>query len=155
MRPLWYEFPNKDELFGVDDEFMLGPGLLVKPITHVSNTQYSWTCLVWLLITVSTNQLTQLSATSAVCECSNTCKHTPGVKSMCACVDCDVLTVVCVCLQAGATKVDITLPAGVLWYESTAGQSVKVDKAGQVVSAAVNLESIPAFYRGGAVIPRR
>lgn len=39
MRPLWYEFPAKEELFGVDDEFMLGPGLLVKPITHVSLTR--------------------------------------------------------------------------------------------------------------------
>jgi alpha-glucosidase (family GH31 glycosyl hydrolase) len=36
MRPLWYEFPDKTELFSVDDEFMLGPGMLVKPITHVS-----------------------------------------------------------------------------------------------------------------------
>jgi hypothetical protein len=35
MRPLWYEFPEKEELFGVDDEFMLGPGMLIKPVTHV------------------------------------------------------------------------------------------------------------------------
>lgn len=36
MRPLWYEFPDRPELFGVDHEFMLGDGILVKPITHVS-----------------------------------------------------------------------------------------------------------------------
>lgn len=35
MRPLWYEFPDKEELFDVDDEFMLGPGMLIKPVTHV------------------------------------------------------------------------------------------------------------------------
>jgi hypothetical protein len=35
MRPLWYEFPDKEELFGVDDEFMLGPGMLIKPVTQV------------------------------------------------------------------------------------------------------------------------
>lgn len=40
MRPLWYEFPNNAELFGVDDEFMLGPGILVKPISHVSSLDY-------------------------------------------------------------------------------------------------------------------
>lgn len=35
MRPLWYEFPNNPELFDIDSEFLLGPGILVKPITHV------------------------------------------------------------------------------------------------------------------------
>lgn len=40
MRPLWYEFPNNAELFAVDDEFMLGPGMLVKPISHVSSLDY-------------------------------------------------------------------------------------------------------------------
>jgi alpha 1,3-glucosidase len=35
MRPLWYEFPAKEELFAVDDEFMLGPGMLIKPVTQV------------------------------------------------------------------------------------------------------------------------
>jgi alpha-glucosidase (family GH31 glycosyl hydrolase) len=36
MRPLWFEFPEQPELFGVDDEFLLGPGMLVKPVTQVS-----------------------------------------------------------------------------------------------------------------------
>ena len=32
MRPLWFEFPDAPSLFGVDDEFMLGPALLVAPV---------------------------------------------------------------------------------------------------------------------------
>lgn len=90
MRPLWYEFPNNAELFGVDDEFMLGPGILVKPISH-----------------------------------------------------------------AGASEVDLTLPVGALWYEALAGQSLKVQKPGQLVTTTVSIEAIPVFYKGGAIVPRR
>jgi alpha-glucosidase (family GH31 glycosyl hydrolase) len=58
-------------------------------------------------------------------------------------------------LQAGASEVDITLPSGVLWYEALAGQSLKVDKPRQLVSTTVNIEAIPVFFRGGAIVPRR
>lgn len=33
MVPLWVNFPNDTTLFGVDDEYMIGSSLLVKPIT--------------------------------------------------------------------------------------------------------------------------
>ncbi|OXB72501.1 UNVERIFIED_CONTAM: hypothetical protein H355_002772 [Colinus virginianus] len=33
MRPLWIEFPDKLETFGVEDEYMLGNALLVYPVT--------------------------------------------------------------------------------------------------------------------------
>eukprot|EP00033_Pygsuia_biforma_P001531 GCRY01001726.1.p1 GENE.GCRY01001726.1~~GCRY01001726.1.p1 ORF type:complete len:887 (+),score=268.23 GCRY01001726.1:142-2802(+) len=33
MRPLWYTFPEKAELFDEEDTYMLGPALLVKPVT--------------------------------------------------------------------------------------------------------------------------
>ena len=29
MRPLWFDFPEEPATFAVDDEFMLGPALLV------------------------------------------------------------------------------------------------------------------------------
>ena len=32
MRPLYYEFPEDEQAFGIDNEYMLGPGLLVHPI---------------------------------------------------------------------------------------------------------------------------
>ena len=32
MRPLWFEFPEAASLFAVDDQFMLGPALLVAPV---------------------------------------------------------------------------------------------------------------------------
>jgi hypothetical protein len=51
--------------------------------------------------------------------------------------------------------VDITLPSGALWYEALAGQSVHVEKPGQVLTTAVNMDAIPVFYRGGAIVPRR
>ncbi|KXZ56930.1 hypothetical protein GPECTOR_1g839 [Gonium pectorale] len=33
LRPLWFEFPEAEDLFAVEEEFMVGPGMLVKPIT--------------------------------------------------------------------------------------------------------------------------
>lgn len=44
MRPLWFEFPDSSDLFAVDDEFMLGPGMLIKPVTHVSTDEVT---LLW------------------------------------------------------------------------------------------------------------
>lgn len=32
MRPLWLEFPHDDRSYGVEDQFMLGPSLLVCPV---------------------------------------------------------------------------------------------------------------------------
>ncbi|XP_028363622.1 neutral alpha-glucosidase C [Phyllostomus discolor] len=34
MRPLWVEFPDELETFGVEDEYMLGSALLVHPVTE-------------------------------------------------------------------------------------------------------------------------
>lgn len=32
MRPLWYEFPNNTDTFSEEEEFMLGPAMLVRPV---------------------------------------------------------------------------------------------------------------------------
>jgi Glycosyl hydrolases family 31 len=32
MRPLWFEFPGDKETFATEDEFMLGPALLIAPV---------------------------------------------------------------------------------------------------------------------------
>ncbi|KAG3261689.1 glucosidase alpha, neutral C, transcript variant X2 [Ictidomys tridecemlineatus] len=38
MRPLWIEFPDELETFGVEDEYMLGSALLVHPVTEPKTT---------------------------------------------------------------------------------------------------------------------
>uniref|UniRef100_A0A9L0S6D0 Glucosidase alpha, neutral C n=1 Tax=Equus caballus TaxID=9796 RepID=A0A9L0S6D0_HORSE len=38
MRPLWIEFPDALEAFGVEDEYMLGSALLVHPVTELEAT---------------------------------------------------------------------------------------------------------------------
>ncbi|XP_035208947.1 neutral alpha-glucosidase AB-like isoform X2 [Stegodyphus dumicola] len=38
MRPLWMEFPNETQTFGMNDEYMLGSCLLVKPVLEISAT---------------------------------------------------------------------------------------------------------------------
>lgn len=38
MRPLWVEFPDELETFGVEDEYMLGSALLIHPVTEPKAT---------------------------------------------------------------------------------------------------------------------
>jgi len=33
MRPLWVEFPQDDQTFGIEDQWLLGSDLLIKPVT--------------------------------------------------------------------------------------------------------------------------
>ena len=41
MRPLWYEFPQDPAAYGVDDQYLLGPELLVAPVTVQGATSRS------------------------------------------------------------------------------------------------------------------
>jgi alpha-D-xyloside xylohydrolase len=41
MRPLWYEFPADPASYGVDDQYLLGPGILVAPVTSQGATERS------------------------------------------------------------------------------------------------------------------
>lgn len=34
MRPMWYEFPEGFDTYGLDQQFMFGPGMLVAPVMH-------------------------------------------------------------------------------------------------------------------------
>jgi len=39
IRPLWVEFPDgESDLFGVDDQFMVGSSIMVKPVTSAGQT---------------------------------------------------------------------------------------------------------------------
>ncbi|KAF8064543.1 PSL5 [Scenedesmus sp. PABB004] len=90
MRPLWYDFPDQPALFGVEEEFLLGPALLVRPV-----------------------------------------------------------------LQAGAERVSIVLPEGAVWYEALGGGRFVAQRGAAPLDTAVHMESIPVFYRGGHIVPRR
>jgi len=38
IRPLWVEFPSSLDLFAIDDQFMVGTSLLIKPVTSAGQT---------------------------------------------------------------------------------------------------------------------
>uniref|UniRef100_A0A6A7G7H0 Glucosidase II subunit alpha n=1 Tax=Hirondellea gigas TaxID=1518452 RepID=A0A6A7G7H0_9CRUS len=38
MRPLWYEYPSDERTFQIEDQFLLGSDLLIKPITEAGMT---------------------------------------------------------------------------------------------------------------------
>lgn len=84
MRPLAFEFPSEAWALGVDDTFMLGPSLLVAPVT-----------------------------------------------------------------EAGATQRALRLPAPGPWYSATTGDTA----APGAHTLAVTLDSVPAYLRGGSIIP--
>jgi alpha-D-xyloside xylohydrolase len=33
MRPLWFDFPDDEDAWGIDDEYCFGPSVLVAPVT--------------------------------------------------------------------------------------------------------------------------
>ena len=39
MRPLFFEFPNDENCIGIDDQFLLGPDLLVSPVYRRAATR--------------------------------------------------------------------------------------------------------------------
>jgi len=41
MRPLWVEFPSLRDTFDMDDVYMIGGGLLVRPVTEKGATGVS------------------------------------------------------------------------------------------------------------------
>jgi len=41
MRPLWYEFPRDEQAYTVEDEYLIGSSLLVKPVTASGQTRLS------------------------------------------------------------------------------------------------------------------
>ena len=84
MRPLAFEFPGEAWALGVDDTFMLGPSLLVAPVT-----------------------------------------------------------------EAGATQRALRLPAPGPWYSATTGDTA----APGAHTLAVTLDSVPAYLRGGSIVP--
>lgn len=94
LRPLWYEFPANKDTFAVEEEFMLGPALLVRPV-----------------------------------------------------------------LQAGQTSQDTLLPRNTRWYDAFSGAEMKkstwLPGNDQLHRLAVNINSIPVFYRGGYIVPRK
>lgn len=94
MRPLWYEFPNNKDTFAVEEEFMLGPAILVRPV-----------------------------------------------------------------LTQGASSVDALLPRGARWYEAGSGAEMKkstwLPGLDQVYRLPLTMNTIPFFYRGGSIIPRK
>lgn len=41
VRPLWWEFPDDGKTVGIDDQYLLGPSLLVAPVTRQGQTSRS------------------------------------------------------------------------------------------------------------------
>ena len=38
-RTMWMEYPTLEELYRIDDQFLVGSDLLVKPVTHLGVTE--------------------------------------------------------------------------------------------------------------------
>ncbi|ESO08740.1 hypothetical protein HELRODRAFT_74366 [Helobdella robusta] len=89
MRPLWVEYPSDVKTFGLDDQHMIGPAILIKPV-----------------------------------------------------------------VDQGSVGINVYLPGGAheLWYEF---DSYAAYHGGQDLYVPVHLQKIPAFLRGGHIVPVR
>lgn len=58
-------------------------------------------------------------------------------------------------LSEGATERNITLPANEYWYESSTGKLVSGSWGSTHLRLPVTLDTVPAFLRGGSIIPIR
>ncbi|KAI7904128.1 glycosyl hydrolases family 31-domain-containing protein [Cokeromyces recurvatus] len=88
MRPMFMEFPDDETVFDMDDQFMVGESILVKPVT-----------------------------------------------------------------TEGTDKVEIYFPGNEPWYNTKTFITVAATNGWQTVDAP--LDTIPAYYQGGHIIPRR
>ena len=41
MQPLWFQWPEQQDLFAVDDQFMVGDAIMVKPVVSAGTTSVS------------------------------------------------------------------------------------------------------------------
>jgi len=87
MLPLWAEFPTESNVFAIDDQHLVGPSIMIKPIA-----------------------------------------------------------------SPGATSIDVVFPgADELWYDL---KTMRVHQGASVVTFTdVTLSTIPAFQRGGSIVP--
>ncbi|CAD7696507.1 unnamed protein product [Ostreobium quekettii] len=90
MLPMWYEFPNDPNTFDLQEQFLFGPAVLVRPVME------------------------------------------PGVQS-----------------------VAVYLPPGSVWYDPESGNKLQAPEGGGSIQLPVTMESIPYFYRGGYIVPKR
>ena len=59
-------------------------------------------------------------------------------------------------LIKGQTSRNVTFPADTIWYKADTGESaVSGSKAAISQNVLVTLDSVPAYYRGGSIIPTR
>ncbi|GAX83418.1 hypothetical protein CEUSTIGMA_g10843.t1 [Chlamydomonas eustigma] len=56
-------------------------------------------------------------------------------------------------LQQGVDNVDLVLPKGARWFNAHSGEETQ--GAGKPVKTKVDMESIPVYYKGGSIVPRR
>ncbi|KAF5834709.1 glycosyl hydrolases family 31-domain-containing protein [Dunaliella salina] len=63
-------------------------------------------------------------------------------------------------MTPGATSIDVLLPRASRWYDANTGAEVErssswLSSGGDKQKVQVTLDSIPVYYRGGSVVPRR
>ncbi|KAJ9510644.1 hypothetical protein QJQ45_027546, partial [Haematococcus lacustris] len=94
VAPVWYEFPDNKDTFALDEQLMLGPSLMVRPVT-----------------------------------------------------------------SAGASSAEVMLPRTSRWFHTLSGQEMEkatwLPGLDQWFKVQVSPDTIPAYYRGGHVVPLR
>lgn len=135
MRPLWFDFPEVPATYGVEDEFMLGPALLVS---HDP---------LW-------QELLAAKYLSGNCVGYHACQHASVYSTYGAMRLVPLAMQVSPVLEQGATTRTVFLPGQGLWYDANTGIPVRADESG-VLTMPVDMDTVPSFLRGGCILPLR
>jgi alpha 1,3-glucosidase len=127
LRPLWFDFPDQPALYAAEDAFMLGPALLVRPVTVAGAASADVTLpgggTSWSVGGVGG-------------------KNAKNAKK----------TTTWYCARTGA---EASTLSGARYVSTPQTPSTTDASQPRTLRLPVDMEAIPAFYRGGSVVARR
>jgi hypothetical protein len=160
MRPMWVEFPDEDETFDMQDQWMVGSALLVKPVTASGQSSLS----VYLAgkqpwYDVESHAVLQpgrrtvdaplVSHCRTRHRCHCPCRCVCGLHYVCALVQsgCRVSVRSCTLVHRAPDVAHVIMPVGVVW---------RSDVRAPLRCVCATLQSkIPVYQRGGTIVPRQ
>jgi len=132
--------PPPPATFSVQEEFMLGPAVLVAPVTAAGVDHVDVMLPRWGWVGVGCFFLVGRCGLGGVRHLHSTPPDNPPTHQL-------------------TTTTTLRPPRESVWYESVSGLTITKDTwlpgLDQVTRLGVHMESIPVFYRGGHIVPRR
>jgi alpha 1,3-glucosidase len=142
LRPLWFDFPEQAGLFAAEDAFMLGPGVLVRPVTSAGAASVDVTMPGWGGVGGGGGGGGKGGGSSGLFGGGVGGKATAAASTAAQWY----------CARTGAEA--SSLP-GARYVSTPTTPSTTDPQKPRTLRLPVDMESIPAFYRAGSIVARR